>query len=271
MTGDAVPPAAAAATVTPPSGAQRLDCIADLHLQPGDEATARAFLDHLRRAPFDGLLILGDLFEVWVGDDLLDEASSPEAALARSVAAALRAAAAQRPLWLMQGNRDFLLGPRFAAASGAALLPDTAVLDWGGWRWLLAHGDAWCTGDTDYQRFRADVRSPAWQAAFLALPLQERLQRARALRAQSQRHQAQRLRQGLGLADVEPAVVEQARQAARADGVIHGHTHRPAVHRMPGGAPRLVLSDWDARAQPPRLRILQLQPGGGWRLAAPGD
>ncbi|TSE25563.1 UDP-2,3-diacylglucosamine hydrolase [Tepidimonas aquatica] len=264
------PPAVAAAglaAVAWPHGAHRLDCVSDVHLSAHDPATAAAFLGYLRAAAFDALCILGDLFEVWVGDDLL-QADDPEAALARDVAAALRAVASSRPVYLMHGNRDFLLGPAFAAASGATLLADPCLLDTGGWRWLLAHGDAWCVHDADYQRFRAQARSAAWQADFAARPLAERQTLARALRAQSRAHQAQRVRAGMvDTGDVDADTVEAARQRHGANGVIHGHTHRPAAHRLPGGAPRLVLSDWDALAQPPRLQVLQLAPGGRWCVA----
>nr|WP_246100667.1 UDP-2,3-diacylglucosamine diphosphatase [Tepidimonas alkaliphilus] len=259
----------APAVLALPKDVRRVDVVADLHLHAADAATAGAFLRHLTQAPFDALLILGDLFEVWVGDDLLDDPGA-DGALARQVAAALHAVARTRPVALLHGNRDFLLGTRFAAASGATMLSDPARLDWSGWRWLLSHGDAWCLDDTDYQRFRAEVREAAWQRAFLALPLQERLAQARALRARSQAHQARRLQAGLPWADVDEAVAAQARRAADADGVIHGHTHRPAAHCMADGAPRLVLSDWDAHAQPPRLQVLSLLPQGAWRTGPVG-
>lgn len=258
------------AAVPWPPGARRLDCVSDVHLHANDPATAAAFVGHLRGAPFDALCILGDLFEVWVGDDLL-HGDDAEAALARDVAAALRAVAQRRPVYLMHGNRDFLLGRAFVEASGATLLADPCVLDTGGWRWLLAHGDAWCVHDADYQRFRAQARSAAWQADFAARPLAERQALARALRAQSRAYQAQRIHTGMvDTGDVDPAAVEAARQQHQADGVIHGHTHRPAAHRLPGGAPRLVLSDWDAGARPPRLQVLQLGPAGAWRVAPAG-
>ena len=267
-----LPVAAAAAqpaVLALPQRLRRIDVVADVHLHAADAATVQAFLRHLAQAPFDALLILGDLFEVWIGDDLLDD-PGVDGALARQVATALQAVARNRVVALLHGNRDFLLGARFAAASGATLLPDPVRLDWGGWRWLLSHGDAWCVDDVDYQRFRAEVRDAAWQRSFLAQPRPARLQQARALRARSQAHQAARAQTGQPWADVDETVVAQARRAAGADGVIHGHTHRPAVHRMADGALRLVLSDWDAAAQPPRLQVLSLAPHGAWRTVPAG-
>lgn len=256
--------------IRPAATVQCIDCVADLHLHAADTATAAAFLHHLAHGRFDALLILGDLFEVWVGDDLL-AAAEPEGGLARQIAAALHGVAQTRPVWLMHGNRDFLLAAGFAQASGAVLLDDPAVLDWAGWRWLLSHGDAWCVEDTDYQRFREEVRQPRWQQAFLAQPLPVRLAQARALRERSRQHQAERACAGLPWVDVDATVVQRQQQAAGADGVIHGHTHRPALHRLPGGAPRLVLSDWDAQAHPPRQQVLRLTPGGAWATVAAGD
>lgn len=262
--------AMAAPLVVALEGLQRVDCVADVHLHAEDTATALAFEQHVVHGRFDALLILGDLFEVWVGDDLL-QGDDVQAALARRLAQALRRVSQQRPVWLMHGNRDFLLGTDFAAACGATLLPDPTVLALGGWRWLLSHGDAWCVADRDYQAWRTQARSNAWRTAFLAQPLAQRLRQARQLRAQSRQHQAQRRQAGHPWADVDEHVVDEARQRAGADGVIHGHTHRPAVHRLPSGAPRLVLSDWDAQATPPRLQVLRLAPGGGWSTVVPGS
>lgn len=251
----------------PPSW-RRVDCVSDVHLHTQDPATAAAWHAYLAAAPFDALCILGDLFEVWVGDDALtaDPGTDPEIAFMQQAADALAALARRRPVYVMRGNRDFLLGPEFAAATGTHLLADPAVLAFGPHRWLLSHGDAWCLADRDYLAFRAQARTEAWQSAFLARPLGERLLQARALRERSQAHQATQRQAGVPPADVDDTVAAEAVARAGAYALIHGHTHRPDVHTLPGGTRRLVLSDWDADATPPRLHALSLDTGGGWSV-----
>lgn len=251
----------------PPSW-QRVDCVSDIHLHAQDPETAAAWHVYLAAAPFDALCILGDLFEVWVGDDALtaDPAADPEIAFMQRAVAALATLARRRPVYLMHGNRDFLLGDGFAAASGVRLLADPAVLAFGAHRWLLSHGDAWCVADRDYQAFRAQVRGAAWQTAFLAQPLADRLAQARALRQRSQQHQMAQRQAGVAPADVDTDLAAQAVAAVGATGLIHGHTHRPGLHRLGVTAHRLVLSDWDAAAQPPRLQVLSLDRHGGWQV-----
>ncbi|MDD2926276.1 UDP-2,3-diacylglucosamine diphosphatase, partial [Rhodoferax sp.] len=164
-------------------------------------------------------------------------------------------------LYFMHGNRDFLLGPTFAQACGMTLLADPTVLAFDAQRWLLSHGDALCLDDTDYQQFRAQVRNPAWCRDFLAKPLAERQAIARAIREQSEARKTS----GAVDADVDPAAALQWLEAAQADTLIHGHTHHPADHVLVTGTGRshrrLVLSDWDAQASPPRLEVLQLRIG----------
>ena len=167
-----------------PAHWRAIDFISDLHLQAGEPATAQAFRRYLQDCQADALLILGDLFEVWIGDDLLDaapaeRATEPEYDFLAGICADLRAFSARRALYVMHGNRDFLLGSRFAATSGATLLDDPTLLRWGEQRVLLSHGDAWCLDDRDYLEFRAQVRSPGWQTAFLQRPLAERAALAR--------------------------------------------------------------------------------------------
>lgn len=247
---------------------QRVDCVSDIHLHVQDPATAAAWYAYLSAAPFDALCILGDLFEIWVGDDVLgaDPTIDPEIAFIQRAVQALAELARRRPVYLMHGNRDFLLGRGFALASGVRLLADPAVLAFQAHRWLLSHGDAWCLADQDYQAFRAQVRAEDWQTAFLAQPLADRLVQARALRQRSQQHQmAQRLA-GVAAADVDANTAARAVAAADATGLIHGHTHRPGIHPLGNAAHRLVLSDWDADAQPPRLQVLSLNRHGGWQV-----
>ena len=246
---------------------RRVACVSDVHLQAADTATADAWAATLQALHADALCVLGDLFDVWVGDDVLqaDPALDAEVAAMQRGARELATLAQRLPVYVMHGNRDFLLGPDFAAATGVTLLDDPVLLRLGAARWLLSHGDAWCTNDTDYQRFRVEVRAPAWQRAFLAQPLAQRLTQARALRQRSRAHQQARAAAGAPPSDVNPAAVLQACRASGASGVLHGHTHRPATHTLPQGIPRLVLSDWDARVQPPRGDVLVLQADGGWQ------
>jgi UDP-2,3-diacylglucosamine hydrolase len=245
-----------------------VDFISDLHLQAGDAATFAAWRRYMASTPADALFILGDLFEVWVGDDITSATDDPDGVFALQCQQVLRATSARLPLYFMHGNRDFLLGEDFAKTSGMALLPDPTVLDFDGQRWLLSHGDALCLGDVDYQQFRLQVRSPAWQAHFLGKPLAERQAIARGLRARSESIKGS----GAIYADVDEEAAKSGLRANAASTLIHGHTHRPRDHLLDAGAQpvlrRLVLSDWDAAARPPRLEVLRLQAGHSPRRVA---
>ncbi|MGC4396191.1 UDP-2,3-diacylglucosamine diphosphatase [Hydrogenophaga crocea] len=251
-----------------PSTWRTVDLISDLHLQASEPATQRAWLAYLDAAPApDALFILGDLFEVWVGDDVLDHADTPERAFVRDCVAALHRFSKRAALFFMAGNRDFLLGTQALAASGMRGLADPTVLAFGGQRWLLSHGDALCLADTDYLAFRAQVRGEAWQTAFLARPLAARETIAADLRARSEARKRE-LGHDPGLwADVDAAAARQALRAANAGTLIHGHTHRPAEHALGDGLRRLVLSDWDLQASPPRAEVLRLTAAGARRVA----
>ncbi|MDG4548903.1 MAG: UDP-2,3-diacylglucosamine diphosphatase [Candidatus Contendobacter sp.] len=214
--------------------------ISDLHLESTRPAITALFLDFLERQArrAEALYILGDLFEAWIGDD--DEAEP-----GGTVAAALRALTDQGvPTHFLHGNRDFLLGERFAAASGIQPLPESQVIELAGERVLLLHGDTLCTDDVEYQAFRAQVRDPAWRAQTLALPLARR----RALAGQLRETSRQATRQKTAdITDVNPAAVDQALRAHGVRYLIHGHTHRPAIHHWSlDGQParRAVLGDW---------------------------
>ncbi len=228
-----------------------LDFISDLHLHAGDAQTQAVWADYMARTPADALFILGDLFEVWVGDDLLD---APDQSFATECANVLRACGQRLALFFMHGNRDFLLGPQFLAHCQGRLLADPCVLTVGDQRWLLAHGDALCLDDPSYLEFRAQVRSQPWQQAFLNKPLAQRQDIARQLRAQSQQQQAERWARGEGYAEVDAQAARQALQDARAHTLIHGHTHRPARHELGDALAREVLSDWDAQ----RAQVLRM-------------
>jgi UDP-2,3-diacylglucosamine hydrolase len=204
------------------------------------------------------VFILGDLFEVWWGDDVLDTSGPGEAAFLRECAQVLAQAAQQRPVHFMHGNRDFLVGQRFFEHTGVRPLADPCALQLGPHRFLLSHGDAWCLGDVDYQRFRAEVRTPAWQNAFLAQPIAQREATALALRQQSEA----RKHSGATYADVDGPAAIAALAHHGATVLVHGHTHRPADHVLASGLTRHVLSDWDASAMPPRAEVLRLHADG---------
>ena len=153
-----------------PASWRAVEFISDLHLDASEPATVAALAHYLATSKADAIFLLGDLFEVWVGDDSMDEAGSFEA----QCCALLAQAATQRPLFFMHGNRDFLVGSHFEARTGVQLLNDPTVLVFSGERWLLSHGDALCLDDVDYQKFRAVASNPAWQAHLLSLPLAAR-------------------------------------------------------------------------------------------------
>ena len=237
-----------------PSHWRTVDFISDLHLQASEPATVAAFQHYLQTTPADALFILGDLFEVWVGDDAMDEPGSFEA----EGCAALSAASQRLPLYFMHGNRDFLAGPAFLQRTGMAGLADPTVLVFDGQRIVLSHGDLLCLDDVDYQRFRVQARSSAWQQAFLAQPLATRRAQARGIRQESEAKK----QSGTTYADLDgPATIDWL-QAAGASTLVHGHTHRPAQHALAPGLTRVVLSDWDAAALPPRLETLRLSNAG---------
>jgi len=244
--------------------------ISDLHLNAGAPATLGRFLRFCEEdaAAHAELVILGDLFEYWIGDDTLEDDSDT---VSRAVAAALRALCSRGVrLYVMHGNRDLLLGAGFLRATGAQLLADPCVAEVGGQEVLLAHGDAWCTQDVEYMRFRASVRQEATQRQFLAGPRAARLAFMGAARAQSE---AGKRAKAMQIMDVTPAAVDDALRASRQRRLIHGHTHRPAVHRflLDGeAAERWVLPDWDFDAADPRLRHGGYLAAGAasWRVVA---
>ncbi|MEQ1658733.1 MAG: UDP-2,3-diacylglucosamine diphosphatase [Hylemonella sp.] len=231
-----------------------VDFISDLHLQATEPRTAQAWERYMAQTQADAVFILGDLFEVWVGDDGL-QAGDEEARFEQRCVEVMKATASRCALHFMHGNRDFLLGTACARAAGFTLLDDPCVLVFGGQRWLLTHGDALCLDDADYLQFRAQVRTANWQQAFLAKPLAERRALARGLRQQSE----DRKQSGMTYADVDAPITRDWLRIANAGTMIHGHTHRPADHDLGRGQLRHVLSDWDAAAQQPRAEVLRLQ------------
>jgi UDP-2,3-diacylglucosamine hydrolase len=236
--------------IAAPSRWKNVDLLSDIHLDETDQPTFLAWRHYLRQTDADAVLILGDLFELWVGDDAL---LHPSLFLADCVAA-LRQAGQRLDLFIMCGNRDFLMGQGLMQACQARALDDPTVLTFAGQRVLLTHGDALCLGDTDYQAFRQTVRGAAWQIDFLAKPLQERQAIARGIRQQSESRK-QLVNQ---YADVDAPAANAWLDETHATLMVHGHTHQPDQHAMAHGRSRLVLSDWCLRATPPRADVIRL-------------
>jgi UDP-2,3-diacylglucosamine hydrolase len=218
--------------------------IADLHLHESRPEITRAFYQFLQTQAqgTEALYILGDFFDAWIGDD--DDASLPQ-----QVAKALRELSQSgTEIFLMHGNRDFLLGENFAAKAGAKLIPEGTVITLYNCPSLLLHGDSLCTLDHAYQSFRQQVRSAAWQAQVLAQPLAARRVLAEKIRAESQSMNGLKAED---IMDVTPAEVERVITAANVTRLIHGHTHRPARHTLSINnqpAERIVLGDWHTQA-----------------------
>ena len=230
--------------------------VSDVHLSAEHPATTEAFvrfIDEEVAGRTARLYLLGDLFEYWAGDDDLGDP------LAQRIVAALRALSnGGIATAFMAGNRDFLIGDGFARAAGLTLLADPHPVRIGGVDLLLSHGDALCIDDVDYQNFRAMVREPAWQRAFLAQPLAERRAVIAGVRIKSE---AAKREKAAEIMDVNDGAVCALFAANHETTLIHGHTHRPSVHvHAVGSQPRerWVLTDWDADAMPAR--------GGGFVL-----
>jgi len=232
--------------------------ISDLHLDAERPHITDLFGRFLREeaAGADALYILGDLFEAWVGDD---DPSDTGATVTRG----LRAVGdAGTPVFFIRGNRDFLLGDGYARRAGMRILADPSVVLLYGHPTLLLHGDTLCTGDVAYQQFRAQTRDPAWQAQFLAQPLAARLAFAQQARAASKTHQQGLQGQGTmeSITDVAPATVSEMLVQFGIETMIHGHTHRPAVHELDAGGRacrRIVLGDWYEQGS-----VLRVDAGG---------
>tara|TARA_R110001583_G_scaffold23123_2_gene85845 strand:+ start:2565 stop:3290 length:726 start_codon:yes stop_codon:yes gene_type:complete len=215
--------------------------ISDLHLEESRPDITGAFLRFMNEeAPrAEHLYILGDFFEAWIGDD-------EHTPLQEQVAAALRTLSGNGTrIFLMHGNRDFLLGEDFCARAGATLLDDPTLIDLYGTPTLLMHGDSLCTADVEYQKFRANMRNPKTQKLILARPLKDRQQMARQLREMSMATNSDKAED---IMDVTPDEVVRVMEAHDVPRLIHGHTHRPAEHTLKVNnktAKRIVLGDWD--------------------------
>lgn len=242
-----------------PNDWQAIDFISDLHLAADTPHGFDAWASYMRSTRADAVFILGDLFEAWVGDDSRHEGFEAQCA------EVLRQTAAVRSVAFMRGNRDFLVGNELLSACGVMPLADPTVVTAFGNRVLLSHGDALCLADTDYQTFRAMVRSPAWQASVLARPLAERRTLAREVRHESERRHGMMLPESL---DLDLAASVEWMRAADAPVLVHGHTHRPAEQVLQAGRTRHVLSDWELdHAAVQRSEVLRWTRNGLRRIA----
>lgn len=226
--------------------------ISDLHLSDKRSDSCRLFDQFARNLGrrAEAIYILGDLFDAWIGDDV-----SP-AFLAKELAALRDLSGRGIPIYVMAGNRDFLMAEGFEAATGCQLIEDPMVVNLYGTRTILTHGDALCTEDREYQAFRSQVRDPAWQRAFLAAPPQTRIATAQNLRDESIRRTGEK---NAYIMDVTREAVEALMREYDARWLIHGHTHRPAVHEFVlDGTPatRYVLGEWHDKAE-----VLVCDPG----------
>ncbi|WP_440221815.1 UDP-2,3-diacylglucosamine diphosphatase [Dokdonella sp. MW10] len=214
--------------------------ISDLHLDASRPHITDLFEAFVRdqAASAGALYILGDLFEAWTGDDTGDPTAQ------RFVDALAPLREARIPCFYLHGNRDFLLGDAYARRAGMTLLADPSVLEIEGVPTLVMHGDTLCTDDLPYQAFRTQAHSPAWQRAFLSRPLAEREAFARQAREESRRHTGNAM---AAIMDVSQEAVDATMRASGVRRLVHGHTHRPAVHRFGidgAQAERIVLGDW---------------------------
>ena len=255
----ALPQAGSQATFVAPAHWRAIDLLSDLHLAENTPRVFEAWAAHLRHTDADAVFILGDLFEVWIGDDMAERGFE-----ARCVEV-LSAAAAERTVGFMAGNRDFLVGDAMLEANGVLRLADPTVVVAFGERVMLSHGDALCIDDVDYQRYRSIVRRPGVQRAFAALPFAARRAIGRALRRRSGRREpAQRG----GFIDVDAGAALAWMRGAETPTLVHGHTHAPASHDLAPGAVRHVLSDWELDgSSAPRAEILRWRASGFTRIA----
>lgn len=232
--------------------------ISDLHIESANSTIMHSLMNLLeqRAQGADALYILGDLFEAWVGDDDINDAGD-------RVAAALHKLSRQgTQIFLMHGNRDFLLGESFAARCGGSLLAEPSIINCYGQSLLLLHGDSLCTRDTAYINYRKQVREPSWQQAFLSRPLLERHMVAQQLRQQSM---AENSHKASDIMDVTHQEVLNLLEDKQVNLMIHGHTHRPGIHTIRLQNPindkheavRIVLGSWDQKAW-----VLEFSPEG---------
>jgi len=235
--------------------------ISDLHLTSQRPQTTDLFLNFLESlaASTEAVYILGDLFELWIGDDAAETVGQ-----GRVLAAIRRVTDQGVAVNFMHGNRDFLVGRAFEQATGCKILPDPVNIRLGESRVMLMHGDSLCTDDIEHQQFRSIVNDPAWQQEFLQLPIEKRMELAMDARSQSALHKSMT---SMEIMDVNPDSVARAMETHDAEIFIHGHTHRPGIHQTAINnrqSTRIVLGDWYTQSS-----VLRYD-SGVFRLAAHG-
>lgn len=240
-----------------PADWRNIDFISDLHLCAAMPRTFEAFISHLRLTPADAVIVLGDLFELWVGDDM------GEHGFERTCLDQIAQASTLRQLAFMVGNRDFLVGQKMLRTSGMQGLPDPTVLVAWNRRVLLTHGDALCLADEPYQKFRKQVRSGEWQRRFLDQPLAARLKIAHEIRQASAGRQQF---DGAADVDIDTPLAVRWMHGLGSHEMVHGHTHRPGSEALAPGYKRHVLSDWDLD-HANRAQVLRLNRSGFARVA----
>ena len=213
--------------------------ISDLHLDHKREDIKKAFFKFLESEAYEfkNLYILGDLFEVWIGDDFEDDFTN------QVISKLKKFSQSNKNIYIMHGNRDFLLGEKFAEKCGAKLIPDPLILDGKGKKIMLSHGDIFCTDDMEYQDFKEKVRNEKWKIEFLSKNLRDREEIAKNLRKESSVKNANKQDY---LMDVNKSEVEKIAQENKIEILIHGHVHRPKIHNEVFGQ-RIVLGDWDKK------------------------
>jgi len=234
--------------------------ISDLHLssdRPDLLELLRDFVnERLARGDMDALILLGDVFEYWIGDDAVTALGHEP-----HIEELRRVRDAGIPIWFLHGNRDFLVGEEFCRTIGATLLAEIATLQFAGTKALLCHGDELCTDDHDHQQFRSMVRASQWQQEFLARSVDERIRVAQQARSESK---TAKQTKSMQIMDVNDEAVDALMDSWDVDLLIHGHTHRPQVHQHRGDGnstrTRVVLGDWGSSAS-----FLAARPGA-WRL-----
>ena len=241
--------------------------ISDLHLteeRPEIIQLFQSFL-HEEATQADALYILGDLFEAWLGDDAIFPSMQV------IIDALLDLTKSGVPVFVMVGNRDFLLGERFEKISGCTLLPDPSIVNLYGTKTLLMHGDTLCTDDVEYQAFRQQVRNPAWQTAVLAKSIEERIAMAREARTESK---ARTQEKSDDIMDVNADAVIEAFREHKVNRLIHGHTHRPAIHQLTVDkkpVTRIVLGDWYDQSSVLRVSKRNVELSNSPTSSEPGD
>tara|TARA_B100001564_G_scaffold249298_1_gene211631 strand:- start:77 stop:790 length:714 start_codon:yes stop_codon:yes gene_type:complete len=213
--------------------------ISDLHLDHKREDIKKAFFKFLESEAYEfkNLYILGDLFEVWIGDDFEDDFTN------QVISKLKKFSQSNKNIYIMHGNRDFLLGEKFAEKCGAKLIPDPLILDGKGKKIMLSHGDIFCTDDLEYQDFKEKVRNEKWKIEFLSKNLRDREEIAKNLRQESA---VKNTKKQDYLMDVNKSEVEKIAQENKIEILIHGHVHRPKIHNEVFGQ-RIVLGDWDKK------------------------